>query len=90
MENIIILTISISVVFLISKLLEMKYIEKEIQPLKQTVRDAMIVGFSSFTCIYIFFKFKTIIFDTIGKSFGGNGSMDINSHPEIFTDNPGF
>ena len=90
MENIIMLTISISVVFLIGKLLEMKYIERELQPLKQTVKDAMIVGISSFTCIYIFFKFKTIIFDSIGKSFGGSGSIGTNNQTEIFTDNPGF
>lgn len=90
MENIIILTISISVVFLIVKLLEMKYIEKDIKPLKHTVKDSMIVGISSFVCIYIFFQFRTIIFDTIGKSFGGNGSIDMANSPEIFTDNPGF
>jgi hypothetical protein len=90
MENIIVLTISISVVFLIVKLLEMKYIEKEIKPLKTVVKDSLIVGVSSFICVYVFFQFKTVIFDTIGKSFGTGGVAEIIKTPEIFTDNPGF
>jgi hypothetical protein len=90
MENIIILTISIAVVFLIVKLLEMKYIEKEIKPLKHVVRDSMIVAVSSFTCVYIFFQFRTVIIDTLGKSFGTGGATEFIKSPEIFTDNPGF
>ena len=90
MENIIILTITISVMFLIMKLLEMKYIEQEIKPLKQVVKDSMIVAISSFACIYIFFKFKTVIMDSLGKSFGTDSTTDFIKSPEIFTDNPGF
>lgn len=90
MENIIILTITISVVFLIMKLLEMKYIEQEIKPLKQVVKDSMIVAISSFACIYIFFEFRAVIFDTLGKSFGTSSAAEFIKSPEIFTDNPGF
>lgn len=90
MENVIILTICISSFFLIVKLLEMKYVDKEIKPLKNTVKDSLIVGVSSFICIYAYFQFKNTFVDKIIKSFGGSKTITPNVSPEIFTDNPGF
>ena len=83
MEKIILLSIAISVLFCIIKLLEMKYIEKEMPPLKFIVRDTLIVMISSFIPIFVFMKMS----DTLGKIFGG---ASLYTSPEIFTDTPGF
>lgn len=90
MENIIVLTIFIALVFLIAKLLENKYIEKSSKPLKHIMRDSIIVAVSSFVCLYIYFNFKHIIFDSFGKSFGGYSDSIETKPTEIFTGNPGF
>lgn len=90
MENIIILTIFIALTFLIAKLLENKYIENNPKPLKNIMRDSIIAAISSFGCLYIYFNFKHIIFDSFGKSFGSySDSMEMKP-TEIFTGNPGF
>ena len=83
MEKIILLSIAISVLFCIIKLLEMKYIEKEMPPLKFIVRDTLIVMISSFIPIFVFMKMS----DKLGKIFGG---ASLSASPEIFTDTPGF
>ena len=83
MEKIILLSIAISVLFCIIKLLEMKYIEKEMPPLKFIVRDTLIVVISSFVPIFVFIKMS----DKLGKIFGG---ASLSTSPEIFTDTPGF
>ena len=83
MEKIIILSVSISVLFCIIKFLEMKYIEKEMPPLKLIVRDTLIVMISSFIPIFLFINMS----DQIGKMFGG---ASLSTSPEIFTDMPGF
>jgi hypothetical protein len=83
-EKILILSLAISALFSLLKLLEMKYIEKEMTPLKNIVRDAVIVFISSFIPIFLFIQFS----NNISKFFGG---MDItSSSPQIFTDTPGF
>jgi hypothetical protein len=46
MNNIFIIAISISVVFLIIKFIETKMIEKDNKPLKLLIRDAILVYFS--------------------------------------------
>ena len=46
MENIFIIAGVVSVVFLIAKFLEMRFIEKEAKPLKHLIRDALVVYFS--------------------------------------------
>lgn len=89
MENTILLTIVISVLFIILKMVEMKYIEKEMLPLKSVVRETLIVVLCSFGALYVFFEFKGKISEWFGLSVIG-GAMDILKPPEIFTDNPGF
>ena len=83
MDKIILLSIAISVLFCIIKLLEVKYIEKEMPPLKFIVRDTLIVMISSFVPIFVFIKMS----DKLGNFFGGSS---LSTSPEIFTDTPGF
>ena len=46
MDNIFIIAAVISIIFLIVKFIEMRYIEKDSKPLKLLIRDALLVYFS--------------------------------------------
>jgi len=80
MENIFIIAAGISVIFLITKIIEMRFIEKESKPFKLLIRDAILVYFSVISCFFIMGQIKPM-FQGLGK--------DVNITP-IFTDNPGF
>jgi hypothetical protein len=88
MEKVLIFAISITVLFCILKFLEMKYIDREIKPLKYFVRDAIMVFSSSILCLYILLQYDKNITDlfavvTDSKVF----STDTTS---VFTGEPGF
>jgi hypothetical protein len=86
MEKILLLAISISVLFLIIKLVMMKYVEKDTKPLKFLVRDAFVVFASSFLPIFVFFQMS----GTFNTLFGIGGGGDNLPQTQIFTDTPGF
>jgi hypothetical protein len=78
MDNIFFIAGVISVLFLIAKFLEMRFIEKESKPLKFLIRDALIVYFS-----VIVGKF---VLDQINPIVRAPGSKIT----PIFIDNPEF
>ena len=80
MENIFVISAIISVIFLIAKFIEMRYIDKESKPLKVLIRDALVVYFSVIVGYFIIEQLKSTI------QTGGNNSK---STP-VFTDNPDF
>ena len=80
MDNIFIIAAIISVVFFISKFIEMRFIEKETRPLKFLIRDSLLVYFSV--------VFGDFIIGQINPMIKG-GSSASNITP-VFTDNPGF
>jgi cytochrome bd-type quinol oxidase subunit 2 len=88
MEKILLLAISISVLFLIIKLVMMKYVEKDTKPLKFLVRDAFVVFASSFLPIFVFFQMSGTFNTLFG--IGGGGGGDNLPQTQIFTDTPGF
>ena len=77
MSNIFINSAVISIIFLITKFLEMRFIEKESKPLKILIRDSLIVYFSVIAGHYLLIQVNPIMHT------GG-------STPQIFTDNPDF
>ena len=79
MDNIFIIAAIISVIFIIVKFIEMRFIEKEPKPLKLLIRDALLVYFSVISGYFILEQLKPIIQD--------GGSI---STPQVFTDNPSF
>jgi hypothetical protein len=81
MENIFFIAAIISVVFVITKFIEMRFIERENKPLKLLVRDALLVYFSVILGYFIINQATPII---NGVTEGGT-----NVTP-IFTDNPEF
>jgi hypothetical protein len=78
MENIFIIAAIISIIFLIAKFFEMRFIEKESKPLKFLIRDALLVYFSVVLAHFIMKQVNPIIHSA--------GSVAT----PVFTDNPGF
>jgi hypothetical protein len=77
MENIFIIAGVVSVVFLIAKFLEMRFIEKEAKPLKHLIRDALVVYFSVVA--------GNFVMEQINPVFEGGKKAT-----PVFTDNPGY
>jgi hypothetical protein len=80
MENIFIIATIISVVFLIAKFVEMRFIEKENKPLKVLIRDSLLVYFSVVFGYFIMSQLNPIM----------KGGSNISPSTPVFTDNPGF
>lgn len=81
MNNIFIIAAIISVIFLIVKFIEMRYIEKESKPLKLLIRDALLVYFSVVMGYFILEQIKPVI---------GDGNNLHGGNTPAFTDNPEF
>jgi multisubunit Na+/H+ antiporter MnhB subunit len=88
MEKILIFTIGITVLYCVFKFIEMKYIEKEIKPLKLFVRDVIMVFSSSFISCYILLNYDKNITDlfavvTDTKIFQPENTMIFTGAPEF-------
>jgi hypothetical protein len=81
MDNIFLIAAIISVIFLILKFIEMRYIEKESKPLKLLIRDALLVYFSVVSGYFILEQLKPVIQNGV--------NLTSNTTP-IFIDNPEF
>ena len=81
MDNIFVIAAIISIVFLVAKFIEMRFVEKENKPLKFLIRDALLVYFSV--------VFGHFVIGQINPILNGGGSTGPNVTP-VFTDNPGF
>ena len=89
MENVLTIAILITVFFCLAKFVEMKFIDKELKPLKFMMRDVLIVFVSSVAASFIYFNMNGNLADFM------NVMTDIKTAPvggatEIFTDSPGF
>jgi hypothetical protein len=79
MSNIFVVAGIIAITFLITKFIEMRYIEKETKPLKLLIRDTLLVYFSVIIANFVTEQLNPVI-------KGGAASKV----PPVFTDNPGF
>ncbi len=80
MDNIFFVAGVVSVVFLLAKFIEMRFIDKESKPLKLLVRDTLLVYFSVVTGGFIIDQIKPVIQE------GGT----IPQNPAVFTGDPNF
>lgn len=80
MDNIFIVAGIISLTFIISKFIEMRFVEKENKPLKLLIRDSLLVYFSVIVANFILEQLNPMM-QTAGKA---------QNVTPIFTDNPGF
>ena len=79
MDNIFIFAGVISLVFLISKFIEMRFVDKESKPLKFLIRDTVVVYVSVVSGNFVYEQLTPAIAENV-----------IGSSPIAFTDNPPF
>ena len=88
MEKTFILAFFTTLVFCLMKVIEMKYIEKKMEPLKNLVRECIFVFISSFVCGYFIIEYSLPIDGIL------NTITDVNvfkpSSTEVFTGVPDF
>ena len=80
MDNIFIIAAVISIVFLILKFIEMRFVDNESKPLKLLIRDTLLVYFSVIFGYFIMEQLKPVL-EIAGEAV---------STPQVFTDNPEF
>jgi hypothetical protein len=88
MEEVFIITTIITVSFCLSKFIEYKYISDDVKPLKDVVRDCLLVLMSSVSGSYFYFYFQTSIrdfFNVVTETKVLNTATT-----QVFTDNPTF
>lgn len=88
MDHLFLIAIFTTILFVLLKLVEMKYLDNEIKPLKFIVRDAVIVGVSSLFAAFGFFYFKGY-FNEFLNVVTENKGVNVEA-TQIFTDAPGF
>mgnify|MGYP001238751899 CR=1 FL=1 len=83
MEKIFLLAIAISTLFLLAKIVEMRYFDKQ-KPLKMVIRDTVIVLGCAFLPLLVFFQFDVKFNEIFQFGEAPTGPS------QIFTDDPGF
>lgn len=88
MEAVFIISLFVTAFFCIAKVVEMRYLDTEVKPLKYLFRDAIIVFISSVIGSTICLHMK----DSISEFFNiVTDTKTLNpAATEIFTDSPGF
>ena len=87
MEALVAIIIITTVLYVLAKMIEMKYVDREMRPLKELIRDATIVAVSAGVSTFSVFS--------MNKSMNGFFSaMTEQTHlpavAPVFTDNPEF
>ena len=88
MENLFLIAMFATILFLLIKFIEMKYLEKEMKPMKVIVRDGLIVFVSAILASYGFHYSNSSISDFFNV-ITENKVMNADA-TQIFTDTPGF
>lgn len=89
MEKVFIVTVTIVVLYCFIKFIEMRYIEKEMKPLKLVVRDALIVGVSSILSLFFYFYLEKYLLDFYGIITNTKNAV-LDTKVLAFTDEPSF
>jgi len=80
MENIFVLSTLIAIVYFLAKFIEMRFVLKEIKPLKVLIRETLLAYISTVIGLFIANQFDMM--KTAVNAIGGG----VN----VFVDNPGF
>ena len=88
MEQVVIISVLISTLYLGIKVVEMKYVDKKMKPLRDIVRDTVIVFACAAVSTFFYFKMNVNIsnfFDVVTDS-----KTLMPSTTQVFTGEPGF
>jgi hypothetical protein len=88
MEKVFLLAFALTILYGILKFVEMKFIEREIKPLKEIVRDLILVFSSSFLVFYVFIQYQTKVDDFF--SIVTNTNILNPDTTQVFTGSPDF
>ena len=88
MQNLFLFAIYTTALFCVAKLLEMKFIDQEMVPLKNLVRDNIVV-FSAALLASYGYLYTGSMFTNFMDYITENKIVEIQS-PQIFTDKPAF
>lgn len=88
MQKVFLVSIIVTALFCFLKFVEMKYIDKEVKPLKFIVRDAFIVLICSVVGSSIIFNYDASISEFFNIVTDTTTITPANT--QIFTDDPGF
>lgn len=88
MEKLLVLSVVISVLYIFAKIVEMKYVEKQMKPFKFVLRDSVVVFLSSFVGLFFGFMLQGNVTDfmnvmTNTKSFTPNDTQVFTGDPEF-------
>ena len=82
MDNIFFIACIISLVFLVFKFIEMRFVDKESKPLKYLIRDTLLVYVSVILGSFVLDQLRPVLNEVDGMTGGGP--------PAVFVDNPSF
>ena len=88
MEEVFVVATIITLSFCLSKFIETKYFTDEVKPLKDVIRDCLLVLMCSIAGSYMYFYFQTTIrdfFNVVTETKVLN-----NASTQVFTDTPSF
>ena len=88
MDDMFVVATFVTVVFCLAKFIEIKYFHEEIKPLKDVVRDCVLVLLSSLGGSFVYFHFQSYIrnfFNVVTETKVLNSVAT-----EVFTDTPSF
>ena len=89
MEQVLLLTFAITILFFCLKIVEMKYLDKEVKPFKTVLRDTISVFVSSIVCSFAYFYFNKQINDFF-HIITATPTLSSAANTPVFTDDPGF
>jgi hypothetical protein len=89
MEQIVTLTMFSVVLFILIKIIEMKFISKTMKPIKEVVRDALLVGMAVGLSAFSVFTLQGN--KAVSELINGLSEKQVlTGQAPVFTDNPGF
>jgi len=88
MEQVFVITTIITLSFCLSKYVEYKYFTDNVKPMKDIVRDCLLVLLSAVSGSYVYFYFQSTISDFFNVVT--ETKVLSNASTQVFTDNPTF
>jgi hypothetical protein len=85
MEKPLLLTVAIGILYFATKIAESKYIHNKQEPMKNTVRDTLIVTACAFIVLFVFFHMTGPLAELLGT-----GEYVGSPGAQAFIDEPGF
>jgi hypothetical protein len=88
LEKAFIIALFTGILYAVFRFVEMKYIDKQMKPLKIVVRDILLVAMASFGASFVYFSLDTNISGLMNVV---TDTKTVNpAATQIFTDEPGF